>query len=98
MSDETSRADREPLDVYMMLTAMLEQIASVAWQKLGLQPDIMTGKIEQDLAQAKVAIDVASEVAAHLEAKLDDEDRRQIQGMVRDLRINWVQKNTEVGG
>jgi len=86
-----------PLDVYEMLAIIMEQLASVSWQKLGLQPDIMTGQIHQDLVQARTAIDATAKLAEVLESNLDDEDKRRVNGMVRDLRINWVEKNKEVG-
>ena len=89
-------APREPIDVHEVLAALIEQMASISWQKLGLQPDIMTGQIHQDLAQARTAIDATAKLAEVLEASLDDEDKRRIHGLVRDLRINWVEKNKEV--
>jgi hypothetical protein len=70
---------------------MVEQMSSVAWQKLGLQPDLMSGKIEKDIDQARVAIDVTAGLAGFLEPKLDEDDKRRIHGLVRDLKINFVQ-------
>jgi len=90
-------APREPIDVYQVLAALIEQLASISWQKLGLQPDIMTGQIHQDITQARTAIDATAKLCEVLEPGLDDEDKRRLQGMVRDLRINWVEKNREVG-
>lgn len=81
-----------PLDVYEVLAVMLDQAASLAWQKMGLQPDMMTGKVHQDLAQCKAAIDAASALAAVVEPKLDEDDRRQIQNLLRDLRVNYAQR------
>lgn len=89
-------SSREPIDVNEMLAVLVDQLASVAWQKLGLQPDIMTGQIHQDLGQARTAIDAVAKLSEVLESNLDDEDKRRVQGMVRDLRINWVEKNKEV--
>ena len=94
MADEN--APREPIDVNEVLAALVEQMASISWQKLGLQPDIMTGQIHQDLAQARTAIDATAKLSEVLETSLDDEDKRRIHGLVRDLRINWVEKNKEV--
>ncbi len=94
MPDESAK---EPLDIYSVLAALVDQLAAISWQKLGLQPDIMTGQIQQDLTQARTAIDATAKLAEVLELGLDDEDKRRVQGMVRDLRINWVEKNREVG-
>ena len=89
-------APREPIDIYQVLAALVEQLASISWQKLGLQPDIMTGQIHQDLTQARVAIDATAKLSEVLENELDEEDKKRIHGLVRDLRINWVEKNKEV--
>jgi hypothetical protein len=88
MSEET----REAPTVFDHIAVLLDQMAGVAWQKLGLQPDMVTGKIEPDLDQARVAIDVVSFLSNKLEPQLDEDDRRQIQSLVRDLKINFVQK------
>lgn len=87
-----SDATREAPTVYDHIAVVLDQMAGVAWQKLGLQPDIVTGKIEPDLDQARVAIDIVSFLAGKLEPQLDADDQRTIQSLVRDLKINFVQK------
>jgi hypothetical protein len=90
-------APRKPVDVYEMLAVLVEQLDAISWQKLGLRPDIMTGQLHQDLAQARASIDAMAKIVEVLEAVLDEDDKRRLQGMVRDLRINWVDKNREVG-
>ncbi len=83
------------LDVFDHLAQSLDLWAAIGWSKLGLSPDIMNGSISMDLAQAKVAIDVASHFAEILENRLEPDDRRKVQGLVRDLKINYVQKSKE---
>jgi hypothetical protein len=90
MSEEIQ--EKKALTVYDLLAFMLEQVSAVAWQKLGLQPDMVTQKIEPDLDQARVAIDVASYLVSQLEAQLDEADRKHLQSLVRDLKVNYVQK------
>jgi hypothetical protein len=97
MEDQENSAPGEPISVYEHLAQILQAMATISWQKLGLQPDMMTGKIAQNIPEAKVAIDVAAYLAGIVEAELDVEDRRRIQGMIRDLRINYVQKAKELG-
>ena len=81
----------QPVDVYELLAVMLEQLSAIAWQKLGLQPDFVTGKIEKDAVQCKAAIDTVAALAQVLEAQLDGEDKRRVQNLVRDLQINYVE-------
>ena len=78
--------------IYDHLAVILDQMSGVAWQKLGLQPDMVTGKIEPDLTQARVAIDVVGYLAGQLETQLDEEDKKHLHSLVRDLKINYVQK------
>ena len=98
MSDTHEPLDNEPagpLSVYTVLTFMVDQMAAIAWQKLGLQPDMVTGQIQADLDEAKVAIDVTSHLASFIEPKLEEEDRRRVHTLVRDLRLNYVHKAKE---
>jgi hypothetical protein len=92
MSD---KEEKVPPTVYEHLAMMLDQIATVSWQKLGLQPDIMTGKTEQRLAEAKIAIDMTAHIVDVIEAELDESDRRTVQNLVTSLRLNYVQKSKE---
>jgi hypothetical protein len=89
--DDSGQPKQAPT-VYDHLAIILDQMATVSWQKLGLQPDMMTGRIEQDVNQARVAIDVVAFLARLLETQVDDEDKRQLQTLVRDLKINYVQQ------
>ena len=78
--------------IYDHLAIVLDQLSNVAWQKLGLQHDMVTGKIEPDLAQARVAIDVVGYLVTQLETQLDEADKKHLNTLVRDLKINYVQK------
>lgn len=95
MPQDEPELPKEPLSVYDFITVMVDQMAAIAWQKLGLQPDVMTGLIAGDMEQAKVAIDLTAHLASFIEPKLDDEDKRRIHGLVRDLRINYVERAKE---
>ena len=92
MPDTEPPIPAKPISVYDFVTVMVDNMASIAWQKLGLQPDLATGKIEADLEEAKVAIDLTTHLASFIEPRLDEEDKRRVHGLVRDLRINYVEK------
>ena len=97
MADEENELPKEPLSVYDFITIMVDQMAGFAWQKLGLQPDVMTGKIMPDMEEAMVAIDLTAHLASFFVPRLDEDDKRRIHGLVRDLRINYVEKVKEKG-
>lgn len=85
----------QPIDVNQVIMVMIDQMAGIAWQKLGLQNDLITGKIEKDLSQAKTAVDVVSQLSEFITPELDDSDKRQIQTLVSNLKINYIQKLNE---
>lgn len=95
MSDQETDAPREPLDTAALIAIMIDQLASVSWQKLGLQPDMAAGRIVKDLPQAKLAIDAVAALAELIDSKLDDDDRRSMQNLIRDLRLNYIEKGKE---
>jgi hypothetical protein len=95
MAEAESENPKKPISIYDILAILIEQMSSVAWQKLGLQPDPVAGTIGVDLVEAKVAIDVTAQLVQHLESQLDEDDKRRIHSLVRDLRINFVQKTQE---
>ena len=92
MEDSGTDIPRESIDVYAVIAVMVDQMAAIAWQKLGLQPDWGTGQIEMDLGQAKVAIDVTTHLSTFIEPNLEEEDKKRIHSLIRDLRLNFVQK------
>jgi hypothetical protein len=86
----------KPVDVFETAASMMEIFATLAWQKMGLQPDIATGKTVRDMKQAKAAVDAVAALAAIVEPELEDEqERRSVQNLLRDLRINYVEKSGE---
>lgn len=86
-------SEKPSVSVYELVMVMADQTASVAWAKLGLHPDPMSGEICQDLAEAQVAIDLVAHLAAVLDEKLDESDRRDMQNLVRNLRMNFVEQS-----
>jgi hypothetical protein len=63
-----------------------------AWISLGLVRDPATEKIEQDLAGARTLIDAIAYLAEKAEAGVDEAAKRELQTLVRDLRLNFVQQ------
>ncbi len=93
MSEASPSQPAEPILVASVLAMMVEQLAMISWAKLGLQPDPITGKIETDLTQAKLAIDTCADVIHRLQPELDAEDKRHMENLLRDLRINYVNRS-----
>lgn len=92
MAEDKEQESPEPLSIYTAIAFSLEQFVALAWQRMGLQPDIITHKMEKDIEQAKIAIDIAAHLAQALDPKLDDAERRRIQNLMTDLKINLVRQ------
>lgn len=92
MEDSGSK-EREPLDVNQVIVIWIDQMATIAWSKLGLQPDLATGVIARDLHQAKTAIDLTTHLSTFIEPNLDEDDKKRIHTLIRDLRLNYVQQS-----
>ena len=83
------------LDVPSALRFCVQMLQEIAWMKLGLVASPSSGKIEQDLPQAKVAIDSVGDLAARLNPFASEGERREMQTLLSNLRINFVQKSQQ---
>ena len=92
-----SETEPKPARVIDFVVAMTDQAASLGWQKLGLQADFLTGKVHADLAEAKQAIDVTSLLVDYLAPLLDEPDQVELRNLLRNLRINYVEKAKDSG-
>ncbi len=84
-----------PVDVYSMLGYFVSMLTSYTWQWLGLVKNPDTGELVKDLAQAKVAIDTVTTLAAQLEVKLSPAEKNEMNAMLNDLRLNYVQQSSK---
>jgi hypothetical protein len=78
------------LDVYAVLRVCVAQLAGVAWQMMGLQPDPFTNTLRKDIAQARVAIDAAAALVEQLRPNLKGQEARDFDSLLTDLRLNFV--------
>ena len=82
--------DISSLDTYTTLKLFMGVLAGTAWRNLGLVVNPRTNKIEKDMNQARVAIDVFEFIFKQIEGKLAEEEKRQLNGLLSDLKINFV--------
>lgn len=91
--EEEERESQEvqgPSDVWELLTVFLGLLSEMAWRKMGLLIDPKSGKIEKDMAQAKVAIDTVGFIVEKLEGKLSDQEIRELRTLLSNLQLNFV--------
>jgi len=84
-----------PVDVYSLLRYFIGLLSAQTWQWLGLMKSPLTGAVERDLDQAKVAIDTISALVAQMDPKLTPAEQAELRAMLSDLRINYVQQSAK---
>lgn len=82
------------LNVRDRLLMCIDILNQGAWISLGLISDPTTGNLEKDLIQAKNAIDSVAFLANKVELELDEETRRELRNLVRDLHLNFVEQSS----
>lgn len=83
----------EPVDVTTFVLWTIEEIQAQAWIKMGLWKDPVSGELRTDLPQAKIAIDCVAALAEVLKPHISDSQRRDLERLLTDLRLNFVQRS-----
>jgi len=73
--------------LFMQLVIMFQQ---AAWAHLGKVPNPMTNKIERDLEQARMSIDMLDMVKTRTKGNLSDDENRLLEHALRELKLNYV--------
>jgi len=90
-------ADTAPVPQPPMLDLVqtfLNVLAARAWQHLGLVPDPSSGKVERRLEDAQLAIDAAAALAEVLRPRVGERDRREVETLITNLRLNFVEQKS----
>lgn len=66
--------------------------ARLAWENLGLVPSARTGKVEVSITEAGRAVDAADFLVKLLSPHMSPEHRRDLDTLIADLKVNFVQK------
>ncbi len=92
--EEQEQPERVPLHAPDLLRWCISLLATSAWQAMGLIPDPATNKVERNLDDARLAIDATTQLVELLKPRLDDKQRRELDTLLTDLRMNFVQQQT----
>jgi len=84
-----------PQNVYDVLSGMLLMLTDLAWQKIGLTVSPVSGQIEKDFAQARVAIDTVSFIVDQLGRITPPEQQRDLRTLVANLQVNYARNIRE---
>lgn len=73
--------------MFMQLIAIFQ---TAAMQHLGKLKNPITDKIEQDLGQAQIAIDMLEMLQARTKNNISQEEEKALSIVLQDLRLNYV--------
>ena len=96
-----SQAGLPHLSVRDRIFMSIDILHQGAWIAMGLRADPATGEVEQNLDDARIAIDCVTVLASKIEDVLDDATRRELKRIVSDLQMNYVnqtQRAQRTGG
>lgn len=96
-SEQTTQPEeqfqQQPADVVAVALWMIGELQAQAWIKLGLWKDPVSGELRTELPQAKIAIDCVAALAEVLKPHITDSQRRDLERLLTDLRLNFVQRS-----
>jgi hypothetical protein len=87
------RFELPPVDVYALLNSFIGILGAHAWQWMGLVKNPVTGQLDKDMTQAKIAIDTVSAIIAQLEGKAPPAEHQELRSLLSDLQINFVKQS-----
>ncbi|MCS7311000.1 MAG: DUF1844 domain-containing protein [Armatimonadota bacterium] len=90
---QEQQAPKEPVDVVAVVLWVIGELQAQAWIKMGLWKDPVTDELVTDLPQAKIAIDSVAALVEVVRPHLSDEQRREMERLLTDLRLNFVQRS-----
>ena len=83
------------LDARAFAQSLLGVFDAYAWQAMGFVANPTTGETQKDLPAAQLAIDCLQFLLGKVEADLSEQERREVQRRLNDLRMNYVAKLRE---
>ncbi|MBI4546854.1 MAG: DUF1844 domain-containing protein [Ignavibacteriae bacterium] len=83
----------------LLLTQLLLMFQTAALQHMGKLKNPLTDKIERDLQQAQISIDMIEMLCTKMKGNLTPEEEKMFSQMLQDLRLNYVDEvsKTESG-
>lgn len=73
--------------LFLQLVALFQ---ATALQQMGKLKNPLTDKIERDLPQAQISIDMIAMLQAKMKGNLVDDEERMLSSILRDLRLNYI--------
>ena len=75
-----------------LVATCINLFAAKAWEAMGLVANPETKRIERNLDDAQLAVDAASALSDLMRPRVGAEERREIETLLANLRINFVEQ------
>lgn len=79
----------------VMLIQLVLMFQTAALQQMGKLKNPITDKVEQDLSQAQMSIDMLDMIHAKMRGNLTEDEERMFVDVLRELRLNYVDEVTK---
>jgi hypothetical protein len=87
MEKENFTPEQKQQALFLQLVMMFQQ---AAWAHLGKVPNPMTQKIERDLEQARMSIDMIDMLKTRTQGNISDEENNLLEHALRELKLNYI--------
>jgi hypothetical protein len=74
----------------LLLTQLILMFQTAALQQMGKLKNPLTDKIEIDLSQAQISIDMLEMIQTKMKGNLAKEEERMLSVVLQELRLNYV--------
>ena len=80
----------------LLLTQLILMFQTAAFQHMGKMKNPLTDKVEQDLTQAQISIDMLEMIHTKMKGNLAPEEERIFSTVLQELRLNFVDEALKV--
>ncbi|MEW6039976.1 MAG: DUF1844 domain-containing protein [Elusimicrobiota bacterium] len=79
-------------NVNKQFVSLVISLSAAAWQQLGKVQSVITGKVERDLDEAKVSIDILEMLKEKTKNNLTEEEEKLLLTTLTDLQLNYIEE------
>ena len=78
-----------------LLFSLVMTFQAAAMQQMGKLKNPISDKIERDLQQAQLSIDILDMLEEKTRGNLSDDESRFLKGILKELKLNYVDESTK---
>jgi hypothetical protein len=78
-----------------LLFSLIMTFQAAAMQQMGKLKNPITDKVERELQQAQLSIDILDMLAEKTKGNLSEDESRLLKGVIQELKLNYVDESTK---